>query len=102
MELALRRGRRKRLRRAHGAAARCRAFIHQQCRQKAEGAVAATDVIENMIQIIAAEPLAEIDYIEAVDGISLEPAEIVTTGTLIAMAVKIGETRLIDNFTVDF
>lgn len=69
---------------------------------KAKGAVAATDVIESMIQIIAAEPLAEIDYIEAVDGISLEPAEFVTTGTLIAMAVKIGDTRLIDNFTVDF
>ena len=69
---------------------------------QAEGAPAASDVIETMISVIAAEPMAEIDYIEAVDGTTLEPVEFVTTGTLVALAVKIGNTRLIDNFTVNF
>lgn len=41
-----------------------------------------------------------IDYVEAVDGQSLMPVEICKPGTLIAVAVFIGETRLIDNFTV--
>jgi pantoate--beta-alanine ligase len=40
---------------------------------------------------------AAIDYLELRDSITLEPVEHVTNGTLLALAVKIGSTRLIDN-----
>ncbi|HIU26105.1 MAG TPA: pantoate--beta-alanine ligase [Candidatus Copromorpha excrementigallinarum] len=53
-----------------------------------------------MRELIEKEPLARIDYVEAVDGATLQPKETVEDGDLIALAVYIGKTRLIDNFTV--
>jgi pantoate--beta-alanine ligase len=47
--------------------------------------------------IITAVPLAVIDYLEIKDGISLVPVQKAAKGTLLALAVKIGSTRLIDN-----
>ncbi|MDD7513367.1 MAG: pantoate--beta-alanine ligase [Clostridiales bacterium] len=52
-----------------------------------------------MAEVIEAEPLAKIDYIEAVDGEMLQPIEKVQGRVLVAMAVYIGKTRLIDNFS---
>lgn len=46
---------------------------------------------------IEKEPLAEVEYVSAVDSLSMEPVEMVGKGTLIAIAVRIGQTRLIDN-----
>lgn len=48
---------------------------------------------------IKKEPLAKIDYINIVNGESMEPIHIIENNTLIAIAVFIGNTRLIDNFT---
>ncbi|NMM61673.1 pantoate--beta-alanine ligase [Clostridium sp. P21] len=45
------------------------------------------------------EPLAKIDYVEIVDSISLKPVKKIENNVLIAIAVFIGKTRLIDNFT---
>ena len=56
---------------------------------------------EAIIQNINTEPLAKIDYVEIVDGENLESVEEITDGCLVAMAVYIGKTRLIDNFTVN-
>ena len=53
-----------------------------------------------MTEIVSSEPLARIDYIEAVDGETLLPKERLVSGDLVAMAVYIGKTRLIDNFTI--
>jgi pantoate--beta-alanine ligase len=47
--------------------------------------------------IITAVPLAVIDYLEIKDGISLAPVQKAAKGSLLALAVKIGATRLIDN-----
>ena len=47
---------------------------------------------------LKSEPMAEIDYIEIVDGLSIQPIEKLREGDLVAMAVRIGTTRLIDNF----
>lgn len=52
-----------------------------------------------MREIIRTEPLAKIDYVSVVDGVSMMPANKIKSGTLIAVAVYIGRTRLIDNFT---
>ena len=46
---------------------------------------------------IEKEPLAEVEYVSAVDSLSMEPVETVGKDTLIAIAVRIGQTRLIDN-----
>lgn len=65
-----------------------------------EPEIPAEAVLKLMYKIIDEEPLADIEYIEAVDGLTLMPVDRITSGTLIAIAVHIGNTRLIDNFTV--
>lgn len=57
-------------------------------------------VIANMQQLILTEPLARIDYIKAVDKEKLQEIDFFDKDALVAMAVYIGETRLIDNFLV--
>jgi pantoate--beta-alanine ligase len=52
-----------------------------------------------IISEINSEPLAKIDYVEIVDSETLEPTKSINTSILIAIAVFIGKTRLIDNFT---
>jgi pantoate--beta-alanine ligase len=47
--------------------------------------------------VIEQEPVATIDYIECRDGVLLHELEAADDGTLLALAVKIGQTRLIDN-----
>ncbi|MFZ5826654.1 MAG: pantoate--beta-alanine ligase [Bacillota bacterium] len=47
--------------------------------------------------MIAAEPLANIDYVEIVDYGTLQPVERLSAKALAALAVRFGKTRLIDN-----
>ena len=54
-----------------------------------------------MTEHIAKEPLAKIDYVEAVDGITMMPIDTLEGTCLVAMAVYIGTTRLIDNFILE-
>ncbi|MEE0776240.1 MAG: pantoate--beta-alanine ligase [Bacillota bacterium] len=56
------------------------------------------DLIAKMKEVIDAEPLAKIDYIEVVDAKTMEPVSTTLGSVLVAMAVYIGKTRLIDNF----
>ncbi len=66
-----------------------------------EGETNATVVKEVIRATIDAEPLAEIDYVEAVDFGSIEPIDTITGDVLVAIAVYIGSTRLIDNFIIE-
>ncbi len=50
-----------------------------------------------MVELIGKVPEAEIDYIDFVDDASLEPVDELGESVLVALAVKIGATRLIDN-----
>lgn len=60
-----------------------------------------TTVIKETVRArIDSEPLAEIDYVEVVNPDSIEPVEKIHGPVLIAIAVYIGETRLIDNCLV--
>ena len=52
-------------------------------------------------ETIESEKLAKIDYIEIVDSLSLKPVDKVEKSVLVALAVYIGKTRLIDNFTFE-
>lgn len=54
-----------------------------------------------IIDNIAKEKLAKIDYVQVVDGLSMKVVEKVNKSILIAIAVNIGKTRLIDNFTFE-
>jgi pantoate--beta-alanine ligase len=62
-----------------------------------DGVASSSAIIEEMTKIISSEKNAEIDYIEIVDAASLERVETPKGDTLIALAVKFGKTRLIDN-----
>lgn len=64
----------------------------------AEGEKSAAAVTGAMSELISAEPLAKIDYVSMVSWDSIEPVETIDGPVLVAMAVYIGKTRLIDNF----
>ncbi|MCF0131731.1 MAG: pantoate--beta-alanine ligase [Pseudobutyrivibrio sp.] len=71
-------------------------FLGQKMAQ--EGEKDAGRIVEAMIRNIETEPLARIDYVSAVDGITMMPVSSMEGTVLFAMAVYIGKTRLIDNF----
>ena len=50
---------------------------------------------------IEKEPLARIDYVDVVDFDTITPVEKLEGSILVAIAVYIGKTRLIDNFIVE-
>ena len=53
-----------------------------------------------MREVIASEPLAQMQYVSCADYDTLEELETVTGKTLLSMAVFLGKTRLIDNFVL--
>lgn len=59
----------------------------------------ASEVIDAMKAIVNEEKDAKIDYIEVVDAVTMQPISEIKGNVLVAMAVYIGKTRLIDNFT---
>ena len=61
----------------------------------------ATLIVDKMKEFISEEPLAKIDYVKAVDGLTMQQITQIQTPVLIAMAVYIGKTRLIDNFVIE-
>ncbi len=65
------------------------------------GENSASKVTGAITELIESEPLAKIDYIKAVNADSIEPVENISGRVLIAAAVYIGKTRLIDNFIVE-
>lgn len=56
------------------------------------------EVLEKMKELISSEKLAKIDYISAVDLETIKDVDNFNKDTLVAIAVYIGKTRLIDNF----
>ena len=61
----------------------------------------ANKVVDAMVANINTEPMAKIDYVSAVDGVTMMPVDKIEGCVLVAMAVNIGKTRLIDNFIVE-
>ena len=58
-------------------------------------------LLDKMKENISKEQLAKIDYVEAVDLETVEKIDKIQGKVLVAMAVNIGKTRLIDNFTFE-
>jgi len=59
----------------------------------------ASHIRESILTEIKTEPMADIDYVEVLDGETLEEIETIAPGkkALAAVAVRFGKTRLIDN-----
>lgn len=57
-------------------------------------------VINIIKENLSTEPLARIDYVEIVDFENIQRIEKIEGETLVAIAVYIGKTRLIDNFII--
>jgi pantoate--beta-alanine ligase len=63
----------------------------------AEGERRAEPLVAMLREVIAAEPLARLDYAAVCDPHTLSPLETLSEIVLVALAVHIGRTRLIDN-----
>ena len=66
----------------------------------AAGQTSSASIIALIKTVLVNEPMADIDYVEVVDGLSMQPIDTLREGDLVAIAVRIGTTRLIDNFIV--
>ncbi len=73
----------------------------QMGKQTIKHGASADSIINVMTEIVNTEPLAKIDYISVVDANTMQPVHEITSPVLVAMAVYIGSTRLIDNFSFD-
>ncbi len=71
--------------------------IHLVRERHAAGERSAARLLEAARELILAEPAATIDYLELRDADTLETVPTASDTTLMALAVKIGTTRLIDN-----
>ena len=65
-----------------------------------QGERRAQRIIDIIRQNLQTEPLARIDYVEVVDFENIQRVETIQGETLVAIAVYIGKTRLIDNFII--
>jgi pantoate--beta-alanine ligase len=62
------------------------------------GGERSADVLRTrMRDVLAAEPLADVDYVSVADGITLRELDQVDGPALLSLAVSFGSTRLIDN-----
>lgn len=62
-----------------------------------EGLTYVPELRQKIEEFIRTEPLANIDYVSIVDPITLKDIPEITDKALLALAVRIGKTRLIDN-----
>jgi pantoate--beta-alanine ligase len=73
-----------------------------KCRQIIEGGqFESRTIIAQMRKIFDNIPSANVEYISIVDAHSLQNVDIISGEVLVALAVRIGQTRLIDNILVD-
>jgi pantoate--beta-alanine ligase len=71
--------------------------LEEARRMFTEGERAAGPIREQMLRLIGDEAHARVDYVEIVDIQTLEAVDRIEGDVLVAMAVFIGSTRLIDN-----
>ena len=82
-------------------AALCLSKAVKKGQELIQAGCSAENVLAPMRAIIEAEPLSKIDYVSMVDALTMQPVEKVEKDVLVAMAVYIGKTRLIDNFSYE-
>ncbi len=79
-------------------------ILHRALRDGADlargGVEEAARIVAAVRKTLASEPLARIDYVEAVDDVTLEPVTVVRDRVLLAAAAWFGRARLIDNLVL--
>lgn len=76
----------------------CLKFAIDEVKGSYQQGITSSERLKNLaLQVISKSPAAAIDYIELCDNSTLESVDTVDSNTLLALAVKIGKTRLIDN-----
>ncbi len=76
--------------------------LSQAAKLHASGERSAEALRAALRSVLAAEPLAEVDYVSAADPLSLQELDVVDRGgVLLSLAVRIGKTRLIDNLLLE-
>src|ERR1035438_7489305 len=85
---------------------RRRALVLQRSLQKArqqfhDGERSAAKLSSAAKEIFASEPQVVLDYFEIVDPDTLDPVERISQKTLVAVAARVGSTRLIDNVVLE-
>jgi pantoate--beta-alanine ligase len=65
------------------------------------GETSASKIREVISSELKKEPLAKIDYVDVVNFDTITPIDTLSGSVLVAIAVYIGKTRLIDNFIVE-
>jgi pantoate--beta-alanine ligase len=74
----------------------------RKCRQMVVlGENSSKKIIAQMRNILSAPASAKIEYVEIVDVKTLQPLTKIDRSALVAIAVRIGSTRLIDNILID-
>lgn len=76
-----------------------RSLDNAKCKIK-DGVKESAIIREGIEKELQTEPLAKIDYIEIVKLDTMKPISKIEENTLVAIAVYIGKTRLIDNFII--
>ena len=75
--------------------------IHKAARAIAGGEKNPGLIQKEITAFIKSYPQTSIDYISFCDPITLEPVTVIDKQILLALAVKVGKTRLIDNLLID-
>jgi pantoate--beta-alanine ligase len=81
---------------------RGRALVLQRSLRRAEaefqsGQRIGAKLISAALEVLASEPQVAVDYLEVINPDTLEPVERITQPALLAIAARVGSTRLIDN-----
>lgn len=63
-----------------------------------DGEKSAAVIVAQICKVLDSEPLADTEYVEVVDMNTVHPVSTLDQPVLVAIAVRIGQTRLIDNF----
>lgn len=69
-------------------------------REFVAGTTDAGSLVATVRAVLSQEPLIAVEYVEAVDPEQLAPAPVVDAETLLALAVRVGRARLIDNIVM--
>lgn len=64
------------------------------------GETAAAAIVEHVVSKIAKQPLAAVEYVKICDAETLAELEIIDRPAVLALAVRFGRARLIDNITL--
>jgi pantoate--beta-alanine ligase len=70
-------------------------------KQALAGERRAAVLLKTMTEIISRAPGSKVDYVAVVDADTLQPLDTLAGKAMLALAVRFGSTRLIDNILVD-